>query len=396
MKGLYSAVLASAIAGAFAAPSPVEQGPVTARAAMAACATPVTLSGNPFASRSIYANKEYSKEVVAAAASMTDSALAAKASKVAEVGTFLWIDTRARISVIEDNLKDVPCNQLAAFVIYDLPGRDCAAKASNGELAAGDISTYKSEYIDPIVAIFKKYPNTAIALVIEPDSLPNLVTNADKQACKDSASGYREGVAYALKQLNLPNIAMYIDAGHGGWLGWNDNLKPGAKELATVYKNAGSPKQVRGISTNVAGWNAWDLSPGEFSKATDAQWNKCQNEKTYIETFGPLLKDAGMPGQAIVDTGRNAVTGLRKEWGDWCNVKGAGFGVRPTSTTGSSYADAFVWVKPGGESDGTSDTGANRYDSFCGKDDAYKPAPEAGQWNQAYFEDLIKNAKPAF
>lgn len=91
MKGLSFAVLASAIAGAFAAPSPVEQGPVTARAAMSACATAVTLSGNPFASRSIYANKEYSKEVIAAAASMTDSALAAKATKVAQVGTFLWM-----------------------------------------------------------------------------------------------------------------------------------------------------------------------------------------------------------------------------------------------------------------------------------------------------------------
>jgi cellulose 1,4-beta-cellobiosidase len=247
-----------------------------------------------------------------------------------------------------------------------------------------------------IVKIFKAYPNTAIALVIEPDSLPNLVTNADKQACKDSATGYREGVAYALKQLNLPNIAMYIDAGHGGWLGWNDNLKPGAKELATVYKNAGSPKQVRGFATNVAGWNSWDLSPGEFSKATDAQWNKCQNEKLYVEAFSPELKSAGMPSQAIVDTGRNAVTGLRKEWGNWCNVNGAGFGVRPTGSTGSSLADAFVWVKPGGESDGTSDTGANRYDSFCGKEDAFKPSPEAGTWNQAYFEMLVKNAKPAF
>ncbi|KAF1957389.1 cellobiohydrolase-like protein II precursor [Byssothecium circinans] len=396
MKGLYTALVASAITGAFAAPSPIEQGPVTARANVAAaCATPVTLSGNPF-SRSIYANKEYSKEVIAAAASMTDSALAAKASKVAQVGTFLWIDTRARISVIEDNLKDVPCDQLAAFVIYDLPGRDCAAKASNGELAAGDISTYKTQYIDPIVAIFKKYPNTAIALVIEPDSLPNLVTNGDLQTCKDSAAGYREGVAYALKQLNLPNILMYIDAGHGGWLGWNDNLKPGAAELANAYKAAGSPKQVRGISTNVAGWNQWDMSPGEFSKATDAQYNKCQNEKIYVETFGAALKSAGMPAQAIVDTGRNAVSGLRQEWGHWCNVRGAGFGKRPTSSTGSSWADAFVWVKPGGESDGTSDTSATRYDSFCGKEDAFKPAPEAGQWNQAYFEDLLKNANPAF
>ncbi|KAH9859917.1 1,4-beta-D-glucan cellobiohydrolase cel6c [Plenodomus lingam] len=194
----------------------------------------------------------------------------------------------------------------------------------------------------------------------------------------------------------MPNIAMYIDAGHGGWLGWNDNLKPGAKELATVYKNAGSPKSVRGIATNVAGWNAWDQTPGEFSTATDAQWNKAQNEKLYIELFSPELKSAGMPGQAIVDTGRNAVTGLRREWGNWCNVNGAGFGVRPTSNTGSSLVDSFVWVKPGGESDGTSDPSATRYDSFCGKEDAFKPSPEAGQWNQAYFEMLVKNAKPAF
>ena len=55
-----------------------------------------------------------------------------------------------------------------------------------------------------------------------------------------------------------------------------------------------------------------------------------------------------------------------------------------------------MWVKPGGESDGTSDTSATRYDSFCGKDDAFKPSPEAGSWNQAYFEALLKNAKPSF
>jgi cellulose 1,4-beta-cellobiosidase len=47
-------------------------------------------------------------------------------------------------------------------------------------------------------------------------------------------------------------------------------------------------------------------------------------------------------------------------------VNGAGFGVRPTSNTGNPLEDAFVWVKPGGESDGTSDSTATRYDSFCG------------------------------
>lgn len=99
----------------------------------------------------------------------------------------------------------------------------------------------------------KAHPNTAFALIIEPDSLPNLVTNVNLQACQSSAAGYREGVAYVIKTLNLPNVVMYLDAGHGGWLGWNDNLKPGAEELAKDFRAAGSPSQLRGFATNVAG-----------------------------------------------------------------------------------------------------------------------------------------------
>lgn len=131
----------------------------------------------------------------------------------------MYSDSIANIAKIEPAVADVPCTDILGLVIYDLPGRDCAAKASNGELAAGDIATYQSKYIDPIVALIKKYPNTAFALIIEPDSLPNLVTNSDLTTCQNSASGYRTGVAYALKNLNLPNVVMYLDAAHGGWLG---------------------------------------------------------------------------------------------------------------------------------------------------------------------------------
>lgn len=85
--------------------------------------------------------------------------------------------------------------------------------------------------------------------------------------------------------------------------------------------------------------------------------------------FGEALATAGFPNHAIVDTARNGVQGLRDAWGDWCNVIGAGIGVRPTADTGEELADAFVWVKPAGESDGTSDSSATRYDSMCGLDD---------------------------
>lgn len=81
---------------------------------------------------------------------------------------------------------------------------------------------------------------------------------------------------------------------------------------------------------------------------------------------------------------------------DWCNVDGAGFGVRPTTDTDSELVDALVWVKPGGESDGTSDTSADRFDDFCGYSDAYQPSPEAGFWHQDYFIMLLENADPPF
>ncbi|XDG04317.1 hypothetical protein ABKA04_003932 [Annulohypoxylon sp. FPYF3050] len=385
--------VAALAAGAMAAPS--NKAP---RKSAAACAEAVTLdaSTNVFEKYTLHANTFYRSEVAKAVEAITDSSMKTSAAKVGEVGSFLWLDSIANIAKFDDAVADVPCENILGLVIYDLPGRDCAAKASNGELKYNELDRYKTEYVDPIVEKIKANPNTAFALLIEPDSLPNLVTNADKTACADSKTGYEEGVAYALKSLNLPNVVMYIDAGHGGWLGWDANLKPGAEELAKVYKNAGSPSQVRGYATNIAGWNSWDEEPGEFSDASDAKYNSCQNEKTYVTKFSDALKTAGFPEHAIVDTGRNAVTGLREEWGDWCNVNGAGFGVRPTADTGLELADAFVWGKPGGESDGTSDEGATRYDSFCGKPDAYKPSPEAGEWNQAYFEMLLKNAKPAF
>lgn len=93
MKGLYAAVAASAISGALAAPSPVEKAQITPAAQIqaAACATPVTLSGNPFVSRSIFANPFYASEVNSAAAEITDTALAAAALKVADIGTFQWM-----------------------------------------------------------------------------------------------------------------------------------------------------------------------------------------------------------------------------------------------------------------------------------------------------------------
>lgn len=56
-------------------------------------------------------------------------------------------------------------------------------------------------------------------LFLEPDSLANLLTNLNVAKCTNAESTYKTLVTYAMERLNLPNVAMYLDAGHVGWLG---------------------------------------------------------------------------------------------------------------------------------------------------------------------------------
>lgn len=184
---------------------------------------------------------------------------------------------------------------------------------------------------------------------------------------------------------------MYLDAGHAGWLGWPANLTPAAQLFARIYKDAGSPAQLRGLATNVANYNALRAA----SPDPVTQGNQNYDEIHYINALAPALQSQGFPAHFIVDQGRSGVQNIRDDWGNWCNIDGAGFGTRPTTNTGSDLIDAIVWVKPGGECDGTSNTSAVRYDSTCGLPDAMKPAPEAGSWFQNYFVALVKNANPS-
>ncbi|KAI0418420.1 hypothetical protein EKO27_g10090 [Xylaria grammica] len=354
-------------------------------------------SGNPFSGVSMWANSYYASQVSAYAV----PTLGAKAAAVAEVPSFMWLDTFDKVALMESTLGDIRAanakgaNNAGIFVVYDLPDRDCAAAASNGEysIADGGVAKYKA-YIDAIVKVLKEYSDVRVILVIEPDSLANLVTNLSVSKCSNAKAAYLECTDYAVRQLNLDNVSMYLDAGHAGWLGWPANLTPAAQLYAQVYKDAGSPASLRGLATNVANYNAWQIS-GSCPSYT--QGNNVCDESSYINNFAPLLKSNGWDAHFITDTGRSGhqPTG-QNEWGDWCNAKGTGFGIRPSASTGSDLLDAFVWIKPGGECDGTSDTSAVRYDYHCGLASALQPAPEAGSWFQAYFEQLYTNANPAF
>jgi cellulose 1,4-beta-cellobiosidase len=120
---------------------------------------------------------------------------------------------------------------------------------------------------------------------------------------------------------------------------------------------------VRGLATDVSNYN---LLRGTEDPAQSPNPN--YDEELYINALGPLLTQNNFPAHFIVDQGRSGVSGIRTAEGDWCNVKGAGLGPRPSTDTGNDLIDSIVWVKPPGESDGTSDSSAARFDSrtlFC-------------------------------
>ncbi|KUI64021.1 1,4-beta-D-glucan cellobiohydrolase CEL6A [Cytospora mali] len=365
--------------------------------------TTASYTGNPFSGVQQWANSYYASEISAYAIPTLSAAQASQAAEVAEVPTFQWLDTAAKVSTLmAETLADVRSANAAGasppysaqLVVYDLPDRDCAAAASNGEYSiADDGLTHYKAYVDAIRQQLISYSDIRTILIIEPDSLANMVTNLNVAKCANAQSTYYTGVNYAITQLNLPNVAMYLDAGHAGWLGWSANLQPAATLFAQVYNNASQPASVRGLATNVANYNAWDISSAPSYTSGDSNYD----EKLYVQALAPLLSSAGFDAHFITDQGRSGKqpTG-QTAWGDWCNAIGTGFGTRPTTDTGLDLEDAFVWVKPGGESDGTSNTTSTRYDYHCGYSDALQPAPEAGTWFEAYFEQLLTNANPAF
>lgn len=364
--------------------------------------TGAVVSGNPFSGVQLFPNPYYSSEIHTLAIPSLSPALQTAAAKVAKIPTFAWLDTRSKIPLMESHLKAIrAANQagqsppyVGTFVVYDLPDRDCAAAASNGEysIANGGVALYKA-YIDAIKALVVEYSDVKMILLIEPDSLANLITNLNVPKCAGAQSAYLECTNYAIKSLARPNTSMYLDGGHGGWLGWPANIDPAATMYAKVFKDAGSLPQLRGLAVNVANYNAWTINTCP-SYTTP---NPNCDEKKYINQLGPKLAANGWNAHFIMDTSRNGVQPTAQILqGDWCNLIGAGFGIRPSTNTGDALLDSFVWIKPGGECDGTSDTSAARYDFHCGLADALKPAPEAGEWFQAYFEQLLKFANPAF
>jgi cellulose 1,4-beta-cellobiosidase len=387
---------------------------------------------NPFAGATVYLNPDYTKEVNSAIATVpAGSALANQMSVVATYPTAVWLDRMAAIAGgtanngrmgLQQHIQAALAQQkgtqpiVVELVIYDLPDRDCAALASNGEISIAPnpptqplsgIQTYEQNYITPIfniLASFSTNPNIRFVLVIEDDSLPNMITNTGLSfslpnciAANDGQSYptlsmngvYVQGIQYALNQFHsLPNAYNYLDVGHHGWLGWPANLTAAVPFFLQVAQGTtAGVSSVDGFITNTANYGPTKepyMTATETISGTPVfnsafyQFNPNIDEEDYAAQFDAALISAGFPATLgfLIDTSRNGWGGptrptgpststvlntfvdatkidQRDDMGQWCNQQNQGLGVPPTVSPGFfTNLYAYVWIKPPGESDG--------------------------------------------
>ena len=421
---------------------------------------------NPYLGSTPYLNPDYVNEVKAQAAADGGTTGATEAT-VASYQTAIWLDhigaitgdsTHLSLQTQLDNAETQAATStqpvLFEVVIYDLPGRDCAALASNGEIpaTAAGLTEYETQYIDPIAALLgnSAYSNLRISAIIEPDSLPNAVTNQSKPACATATPYYEAGIEYALNMLHpISNLYTYLDIGHSGWLGWPSNMTPAAQEYAKVAKaTTAGFASVDGFISDTANYTPTDepylpdsslqVGGSPLDSVNFYQYNPYFDEHSYDEAMYSALVSAGFPSTIgmLIDTSRNGWGGSARPTslntspttatayvaankidqrpfrGDWCNVNGAGIGARPTAQPygASDPIIAFVWIKPPGESDGDYPTSTHAHgDPHCdpngtqtdGNGGTYPtdaiPGYDvpAGQWFAAEFQQLVANAYPS-
>jgi cellulase/cellobiase CelA1 len=297
----------------------------------------VTLTGtvpNPFAGAKWFIDPNSNARMQADAWRLSRPADAAQMDKIAAQPQADWFgdwsgDIQSAVSARVTQITNA--GALPILVAYDIPLRDCGSYSSGGASSADAYKSWIRAFASGIGA------RRAI-VVLEPDVLASMdcLSAADQQTrlalLSDAVSvlGARSGVA------------TYLDAGSSSW--------QSAATIAARLKSAG-----------VAGARGFSLNVSNF-RTTAA-------EVSYGDQVAGLIGGKHF----VVDTSRNGLGPTADS--QWCNPPGRALGNRATTATGDTLADAFVWIKRPGESDGTCNGG-----------------PAAGSWWADYALGLAQRA----
>ncbi|APU17751.1 MULTISPECIES: glycoside hydrolase family 6 protein [Actinoalloteichus] len=204
-------------------------------------------------------------------------------------------------------------NMVPVVVAYNIPHRDCGQHSSGG---AADAEAYRDWVDEELVPAFGDH---AAMLILEPDSLIHL--SCLSGGLQDERLSL---LSYAVEMLaeRAPNTAVYLDGG--------DGVHNSPAEMAPRLAAAGI-ENARGFAVNVSNYN------------TDEQTDAFAAEMRRL-----LTEDHDVDAGYVVDTSRNGAG----PGGDWCNPPDRRLGEPPRLATEGEAADAQLWIKHPGTSDG--------------------------------------------
>lgn len=293
--------------------------------------------GNPLAVKRFYVDPTTSAAVAATQTVPLSGELMTIAGtpQVRWIGNEVPID-RAAADVNAYVVAAESANRLPVLAIYAIPHRDCGGFSASG-FPTGD------EYRRWIAAVAEGLGTTPVGVVLEPDAL----TSADCLP-PELQQERMDLLRYAVETLTRgPNVALYIDGGHSRW------LTP--EQLARRLIDVGVDR-ARGFSLNTSNF---------FTTAEEI-------------AFGEQVSKLANGAHYLIDTSRNGAGPAPDGPLNWCNPPGRAIGTMPTTDTDGPHADAYLWVKHPGESDGECDRGD----------------PKSGLFVVPYAIDMVRTAVP--
>ena len=290
---------------------------------------------NPLAGMPFYVDPISAAMIAAKNASPPNATLTA----IANTPQAYWLDQAFPAATVAGTVsRYVGAAQAAGsmplLVLYAIPHRDCGSFAAGGFASGADYS----RWIGAVAAGLGSMP---AAIILEPDAL-------DMADCL-SADQRQERYGLIRSAVDTltrdPAAAVYIDGGHSRWLS--------AEEIAARLNLVGV-ERARGFSLNTTNYFTTEEEIG------------------YGEAVSALTNGA----HYVIDTSRNGAGPAPDSALMWCNPGGRALGVRPTTDTAGAHADAYLWVKRVGESDGSCNRGE----------------PPAGRFVSQFALELARNA----
>lgn len=261
---------------------------------------------------------------------------AAKIEKIASQPSAIWLgewtgsDVYAEVSKMTSTIAATGATPV--YVVYNIPLRDCGLYSRGG---ASSPAAYSSWVAD----VARGIAGRRAVVIMEPDAVPAMdcLTEGDQQT-------RLRLIRDAVRTLKAaPGVSVYIDAGNAGW--------HAPVTMAPRLREAGI-----------------DLADG-FALNVSNFFGNAESVK-----FGTELSGLVSGKHFVIDTSRNGL-GPSTPY-EWCNPAGRAIGTAPTTSTGIALVDAFLWVKPPGESDGECNGG-----------------PAAGHWWAEYAIGLVDRAR---